>query len=99
MDAPHEGMQQQGAGWLVRSSTGVGAYFVQWDAQIMRCTCPDFGYRKAAQGQACKHLRLVGKAPATGKKARWRWIKRRAWKDGARVGRLGSSPLRLLAEC
>jgi hypothetical protein len=61
MDTPQ--ITRQGNDWLVPSSTGHGGYFVQWDARTMRCTCPDFGWRKAAQGQPCKHLTLVGKTP------------------------------------
>ena len=41
------------------SSTGKGEYSCEIRPGLLRCSCPDFGWRKANAGRPCKHLRAV----------------------------------------
>jgi SWIM zinc finger len=48
---------RHGRGWLVASSRGGGAYYVQVDAQDMRCSCPAWVYAGSKRHTPCKHIR------------------------------------------
>ena len=47
--------------WGIQSTDTSKCYLIKWSNALARwmCECPDYQYRKAMNGQDCKHIKML----------------------------------------